>query len=161
MSNFRDENARISSQQLSYIQHSTFTLTSFSDDWGSELAGSLAFGPHQDIKLLEEAAIEHGFALCESRTVYRPQIRRQLPKWLASNPRGYLVVAFPPAAMGVRLLRFTMVTQIGSRPGDPYRLLVSAPNGAFIELDQNWFGASKIRQLSKENLFGPEGFPWK
>jgi hypothetical protein len=161
MSNFRDEDARLYAQQLDYIQHSTFTLTSFSDDWGSELAGALAFGPHKDIKLLEEAALAHGFALCESRTVYRQQIRKQLPKWLAGNPRGYLVVAFAPAAMGVRLLRFTMVTQIGVPAGGPYGLLVSAPNGAFVELDQHWFGASKIRQLSKENLFGSEAFPWK
>jgi len=159
MSDIRDENTRSYLQHLQYVQHSTFTLTSFSDDWGSELAGALAFGPHKDIKLLEEAALAHGFALCESRTVYRQQVRKQLPKWLTENPRGYLVVAFKPAAMGVRLLRFTMVTSLGVN--SPYRLIVSAPNGAFRELDENWFGSSKIEQLSKDDLFGSEGFPWK
>jgi hypothetical protein len=154
MSNFRDENARMHLLHQQYVQAGTLTLTSFSEDWGSEYAGAFALGPHKDIKLLEEACISNGFALCESKTVYRQQVRKLIPALFSKCPRGYLVVAYKPAATGVRLLRLTLVTQIGSRD---YKLIASAPNGAFVELHESWFGASRIEQLSKEGLFGSEG----
>jgi hypothetical protein len=150
MSNHRDEGARRKLVRDEYLLNSTFTLTSFSEDWGPELAGSFALGTHKDIKLLEDFCIEHGFAFCESRVVYRGQVEKRLLEQFRVNPRGYLVVGYPPAAFRVRFLRLTLVTFLSS---NSYRFVVSAPDGTFRELESRWFGVSAYRKLSSDKFF--------